>query len=106
MGLLRRGWMRPVALLVTAAFAHRKKKGQREYVRVTLRRDADRRPLAYKHPVDGAGVLSLLTETDGLVELYEGRFGSRARRLRWFSELTRASLSVNSIGRWYKSQIA
>jgi molybdopterin molybdotransferase len=64
-------WTPPVALPVRAAFAYRKKKGRREYVRVTLTRDADGRPVAHKHPVDGAGVLTSLTETDGLVELGE-----------------------------------
>ena len=64
-------WMPPVALPVTAAFAYRKKKGRREYVRVALSREPDGRLVAQKHPVEGAGVLTSLTETDGLVELGE-----------------------------------
>ena len=60
-----------IALPVRAAFAYGKKKGRREYVRVTLRRTADGAIEAEKYPQDGAGVLTSLTETDGLVELTE-----------------------------------
>jgi molybdopterin molybdotransferase len=61
------------ALPVRAAFSYRKKKGRREYVRVGLRRAADGTIEAIKHPQDGAGVLTSLTETDGLAELTEDR---------------------------------
>ncbi len=60
-----------VALPVRAAFAYRKKTGRREYVRVSLRRGADGALEAVKHAQDGAGVITSLTETDGLVELPE-----------------------------------
>lgn len=60
-----------VALPVRAAFAYRKKKDRREYVRVALRRAADGEIEAVKHPQDGAGILTSLTETDGLLELLE-----------------------------------
>ena len=60
-----------VALPVIADFSYRKKEGRRAYVRVSLHRAADGRTLARKHPRDGAGVISSLTETDGLVELLE-----------------------------------
>jgi molybdopterin molybdotransferase len=60
-----------VALPVRAAFGYRKKKGRREYVRVALHRAADGVVEATKHPQDGAGVITSLTETDGLVELPE-----------------------------------
>ena len=56
-------------MLVRAGFSYRKKKGRREYVRVTLAALADGQFEAHKHPRDGAGVLSSLTETDGLIEL-------------------------------------
>lgn len=56
-------------LPVTAAFAYKKKKGRREYVRVALRRGANGDYEAFKHPQEGAGILTSLTETDGLVEL-------------------------------------
>jgi molybdopterin molybdotransferase len=55
---------------VQADFAYRKKSGRREYVRVSLRNEGGRL-LAAKHPRDGAGVISSLTETDGLAELTE-----------------------------------
>jgi molybdopterin molybdotransferase len=58
-----------IALPVTAGFAYRKKKGRREYVRVSLTRRADGSYEAAKHPQDGAGVISSLTATDGLAEL-------------------------------------
>src|SRR5258708_6437577 len=61
----------PLALPVRATFAYRKRKGRREYVRVTLRRAADGGLEAVKFPRDGAGVITSLTETDGLVELRE-----------------------------------
>src|SRR5204862_7749372 len=58
-----------VALPVVSGFAYRKKKGRREYVRVSLARRADGAYVASKHPQDGAGVISSLTATDGLAEL-------------------------------------
>jgi molybdopterin molybdotransferase len=60
-----------VALPVRATFAHRKKKGRREYVRVALRRGPDGVIEAVKHAQEGAGVITSLTQTDGLVELLE-----------------------------------
>jgi molybdopterin molybdotransferase len=60
-----------IALPVRLAFAYRKKKGRREYIRVTLRPDANGTIEAVKHPQDGAGVITSLTETDGLIELGE-----------------------------------
>jgi molybdopterin molybdotransferase len=59
------------ALPVRAAFAYKKKAGRREYVRVKLHRAADGAIEAVKHPQDGAGVITSLTETDGLIELTE-----------------------------------
>jgi molybdopterin molybdotransferase len=58
-------------LPVRAAFSYKKKKGRREYVRVSLRRAADGGIEATKHPQEGAGVITSLTETDGLAELGE-----------------------------------
>jgi molybdopterin molybdotransferase len=60
-----------VALPVRAAFGYSKRKGRREYVRVTLRRAANGDVEAHKYPKDGAGIITSLTETDGLVELAE-----------------------------------
>jgi molybdopterin molybdotransferase len=60
-----------VAMPARAAFSYKKRKGRREYVRVALRAGADGMIDAVKHPQDGAGVLTSLTETDGLAELGE-----------------------------------
>ena len=60
-----------VPLPVRAAFDYRKKEGRREYVRVALRTAADGVVEAVKHAQEGAGVITSLTETDGLVELPE-----------------------------------
>jgi molybdopterin molybdotransferase len=61
----------PLALPVRATFPYRKRRGRREYVRVTLRAAKDGAVEAVKFPRDGAGVITSLTETDGLVELGE-----------------------------------
>jgi molybdopterin molybdotransferase len=61
----------PIALPVRATFAYKKRKGRREYVRVSLRYGEDGAVEAVKFPQDGAGVITSLTETDGLVELGE-----------------------------------
>jgi len=60
----------PVPLPVEAGFSYRKKEGRREYVRARLER-SDARTIAHKHPREGAGVITSLTDTDGLVELAE-----------------------------------
>jgi molybdopterin molybdotransferase len=60
-----------IAMPARSAFAYKKRKGRREYVRVALRPAADGAIEAFKHPQDGAGVITSLTETDGLAELTE-----------------------------------
>jgi len=60
-----------VPMPVRAAFSYKKKIGRREYVRVTLRKAADGALEAIKFPREGAGLLSSLVDTDGLVELGE-----------------------------------
>jgi len=62
---------RPLPVSVRAAFSYRKKKSRREYVRANIRRDKDGALEAVKFPREGAGLLSSLVETDGLVELGE-----------------------------------
>jgi molybdopterin molybdotransferase len=62
---------RLVPLPVRAAFSYRKKIARREYVRVNLQQGADGAIEAVKFPREGAGLLSSLVETDGLVELGE-----------------------------------
>ena len=58
-------------LPVRAAFSYRKKIARREYVRVTLRQAESGGLEAVKFPREGAGLLSSLVDTDGLVELGE-----------------------------------
>jgi len=60
-----------VAMPVLATFSYKKRKGRREYVRVSLRVAADGAVEAVKYAQDGAGVLTSLTETDGVAELGE-----------------------------------
>jgi molybdopterin molybdotransferase len=60
-----------IALPTRAAFSYKKRKGRREYVRVALRPALDGAIEAIKFEQDGAGVLTSLTETDGLAELTE-----------------------------------
>jgi molybdopterin molybdotransferase len=62
---------RIVPMPVRAAFAYKKKIARREYVRVTLRQATDGALEATKFPREGAGLLSSLVDTDGLVELGE-----------------------------------
>jgi molybdopterin molybdotransferase len=62
----------PVARFpVRSEFSYRKKAGRREYVRVRIEQGGDGFLTAHKHPVEGAGILTSLTETAGLVELPE-----------------------------------
>jgi molybdopterin molybdotransferase len=56
---------------VTLGFDYTKKPGRREYVRVRVAPGADGAMQALKHPQDGAGVITSLTQTDGLLELPE-----------------------------------
>jgi molybdopterin molybdotransferase len=56
---------------VRAAFGYKKKIGRRKYVRVSLRWGSTRVLEAERFPREGAGLLSSLVETDGLVELGE-----------------------------------
>ena len=61
----------PRGFLVTAGFAYKKKADRREWVRVSLTDDGKGGWQAEKYAVDGAGVITSLTRTDGLVELPE-----------------------------------
>jgi len=60
-----------IPMPVRAAFTYKKKIARREYVRVHLRRDENGVLEAVKFPREGAGLLSSLVDTDGLVELGE-----------------------------------
>jgi len=60
----------PRAVPVLAGFAYRKKPGRREYLRARLERDGDA-VTAIKYPRDGAGILSSIVRSEGLVVLDE-----------------------------------
>jgi len=60
-----------VPMPVRAGFACKKKIARREYVRVSLCKSGDGAIEAVKFPREGAGLLSSLVDTDGLVELGE-----------------------------------
>ena len=55
---------------VRAGFGYRKKPGRREYLRASLERDGDA-VVAVKYARDGAGILSSIVRSDGLVILDE-----------------------------------
>ena len=55
---------------VRTGFGYRKKPGRREYIRASLQRDGDA-VLAVKYPRDGAGILSSIVHSEGLVVLDE-----------------------------------
>jgi molybdopterin molybdotransferase len=55
---------------VRAGFGYRKKPGRREYLRASLERDGDALT-AVKYPRDGAGILSSIVRSEGLVILDE-----------------------------------
>jgi molybdopterin molybdotransferase len=61
----------PRAIPVRAAFAYRKKTGRLEFVRVTIATADDGTLDAQKFPREGAGLITSLTQTDGLVVLPE-----------------------------------
>ncbi|KJC42967.1 molybdopterin biosynthesis protein MoeA [Bradyrhizobium sp. LTSP885] len=60
-----------VPMPLRAAFSYKKKLGRREYIRVNLRKGQNGELEAVKFPREGAGLLSSLVDTDGLVELGE-----------------------------------
>lgn len=61
----------PRSFPVTAGFSYKKKSDRREWVRVSLQEDGQGGWRAEKYAVDGAGVITSLTRTDGLLELPE-----------------------------------
>jgi molybdopterin molybdotransferase len=93
--LLRLGGALPQKLTplpVRAAFAYKKKKDRREYVRVALKRAPDGVFEAHKHPQEGAGVITSLTETDGFAELPETATAVKAGEMIGF--ISYAALAV------------
>jgi molybdopterin molybdotransferase len=71
LGLLGASELSPHHFRVRADFDHKKKKDRREWVRARLESDGAGGWRAVKFPREGAGVLSSLVESDGLVELAE-----------------------------------
>ena len=63
----------PSLFQVRAGFSFKKKIGRREWVRARLDRDKNGQLFAIKHPKGGAGVLTSMVESDGLIELAENQ---------------------------------
>jgi molybdopterin molybdotransferase len=61
----------PRCFRAVAGFAYRKKPGRREYLRARLEPAPDGGWIAQKFPRDGAGILSSMVDSDGLVVLDE-----------------------------------
>ena len=61
----------PVAYPVRASFSYKKKLNRREWLRVSLFRDDDGALAVKKFPRGGAGILSSMVGSDGLIELPE-----------------------------------
>ena len=61
----------PRAHPIRLGFAHARKPGRREFMRVSLEQGADGIVVARRHPGEGAGSLASLAQSDGLVVLAE-----------------------------------
>jgi molybdopterin molybdotransferase len=61
-------WQPPRFLPVQAGFRYGKKPGRIEFLRVSLQ-DGPDGPVAARYPIEGAGIISSLTDTDGLARL-------------------------------------
>jgi molybdopterin molybdotransferase len=61
----------PLTFPVTADFAYRKKPNRLEWVRARLERNGSGAVVARKHPKEGAGILTSMVESDGLLEIPE-----------------------------------
>lgn len=59
----------PVGFAVRSEFAHAKRKDRREFLRVRIAHDPDGVATVAKHPREGAGIITSLTESDGFVVL-------------------------------------
>ncbi len=65
------GWPQPLAFPVPAGFSMTKKSGRREYLRGRLQRGQDGMPMVEKFEREGSGILTSLTEADGLIDVDE-----------------------------------
>jgi molybdopterin molybdotransferase len=77
----------PEPVQARAAFTYKKKPGRREYVRAHLRKAGDGSAEVVKFPREGAGLLSSLVDTDGLVELREHVVQVESRRMMKWHDL-------------------
>ena len=64
-------WPEPNAFLVPADFSMKKKPGRREFLRACLLRDGEGRLRARKIEREGSGILTSLTDADGLIDIAE-----------------------------------
>ena len=83
-------WPEPHGFAVPADFAMRKKPGRREYLRARLVAGADGVLAVGRIEREGSGILTSLSEADGLVELAEDADPRRARRCRHLRAVQRA----------------
>ena len=65
------GWREPCGFQVPAAFSMTKKPGRREYLRARLVTDEHGQTGARKIEREGSGILTSLTEADGLIDVAE-----------------------------------
>ncbi len=65
------GWTEPVSYQVEADFSMKKKPGRREYLRAELVAGAEGKLLVRKVEREGSGILTSLTEADGLIDVAE-----------------------------------
>ncbi|MEI6984593.1 MAG: gephyrin-like molybdotransferase Glp [Rhodospirillaceae bacterium] len=61
----------PLAFPVLAGFDEIKRPGRREWMRATLRRNPDGSVTALRFPFEGSGILTSMTNSDGLIDLPE-----------------------------------
>jgi molybdopterin molybdotransferase len=61
-------WTAPAFLPVQAGFSYKKKTGRIEFLRVTLAASPEG-TVAKRYPIEGAGIISSMTGTDGLIRL-------------------------------------
>ncbi|WP_343562293.1 molybdopterin molybdotransferase MoeA [Kiloniella sp. b19] len=68
-------YIEPMGQQLKAGFKHKKKKDRREWVRASCHLNSDGTVELVKYPRDGAGVLSSVCLSDGLIELPENALG-------------------------------
>ena len=105
--ILRLGGCRfiePSTYRVRTGFPIRKKLGRREWLRVQFEPDTDGNPVVYKFPQDGAGILTSMVASDGLVELPEDLTSLEAGAW-WIIYLSTSSYNAVLYFGWVRSRI-